>query len=169
MNSQHRLFSRYIKQLPSGELIWIGVRPARKTDMLEPAETMAVAGCGLEGDHRMKKTQGSARQVTIISQEYINLISHFLNNRPIHASMLRRNLVVSNINLTALRYQTFQIGQAIFEASALCHPCSRMEQVLGKGGIAAMLGHGGLCCKILQSGIIRVGDEVKLLNNDQIK
>ena len=36
---------------------------------------------------------------------------------------LRRNLVIKGINLTALRYQRFSIGDAIFEAGALCHPC----------------------------------------------
>lgn len=75
--------------------------------------------------------------------------------------LLRRNLVVTGINLTALRYQQFSIGDALFEANALCHPCRRMEQELGKGAVAAMLGHGGLCCKVLKSGQIRTGDRVK--------
>jgi MOSC domain-containing protein YiiM len=75
---------------------------------------------------------------------------------------LRRNLVVRGINLNALRHQRFQIGDALFEATALCHPCSRMETALGKGGVAAMLGHGGLCARILKTGVIRVGDQVEV-------
>ena len=68
--------------------------------------------------------------------------------------------MVSDINLNALRHQRFTIGDTLFEAGALCHPCSRMESALGKGGVAAMLGHGGLCCRILRSGRIAVGDTV---------
>jgi MOSC domain-containing protein YiiM len=80
----------------------------------------------------------------------------------IDPGVLRRNLVVSGINLHALRYQRFSIGDALFEAGALCHPCSRMETALGKGGVAAMLGHGGLCCRIIQSGLITIGDDVRV-------
>ncbi|MDF1762850.1 MAG: sulfurase, partial [Oleibacter sp.] len=57
----------------------------------------------------------------------------------------------------------FRIGEAVFLATAQCHPCSRMDEVLGQGGHAAMLGHGGLCAKILRSGEIKVGDEIVVL------
>ncbi len=120
------------------------------------SEVQALETLGLEGDHRCDKTPGSARQVTIISEEYIQMIRHFTGLETLPPGVLRRNLVVKNINLTALRHQQFTIGDALFEATALCHPCSRMETALGKGGVAAMLGHGGLCAKILRSGTIRI-------------
>lgn len=167
MNSQQRLFSRYVKALPPGELSWIGVRPERKQPMNSVSSTTAVQDLGLKGDHRMGKTPGSGRQVTIISEEFIEQIGHFLGGKEVNPFQLRRNLVVKNINLNALRHQTFQIGEAVFQATALCHPCSRMEAALGKGGIAAMLGHGGLCCKVIESGDICVGDKVTLLTPQQ--
>lgn len=163
MNSQQRLFARFITQLPPGELTWIGLRPGRRMEMKSVREAEAVAELGLVGDHRMEKTPGSGRQVTIISEEYIQMIGHFLGGKSVSPLLLRRNLVVKNINLSALRYQQFQIGSAVFEAGALCHPCQRMEQALGKGGIAAMMGHGGLCCKVVQGGHIKVGDTVSLV------
>jgi len=167
MNSQSRLLGRYIKDLNPGTLTWIGLRPARKIDMLAVKQVQAIAELGLEGDHRCTKTPGSARQVTIISQEYIDLSAHFLG-KAISPMQLRRNLVVTGINLSALRHQRFSIGEAIFEATALCHPCSRMEQALGKGAIAALLGHGGLCAKIIKSGEINLGDAVTLIKGDDI-
>ena len=36
-----------------------------------------------------------------------------------------------------------------------------MEENLGKGGVAAMLGHGGLCAKVIESGDITIGDEIR--------
>lgn len=164
MNSQKALFSRYIKSLPPGELTWIGVRPGRRMAMDVLESTEAVKDLGLVGDHRMDKTPGSGRQVTLISEEFIQQIGQFLGDKIVYPEQLRRNLVVKGINLNALRYQQFKIGSAVFEAGALCHPCSRMEQALGKGAIAAMMGHGGLCLKVIESGTIKVGDKVKLVS-----
>jgi hypothetical protein len=35
-----------------------------------------------------------------------------------------------------------------------------MEQELGTGGVVAMLGYGGLCARIVESGEIALGDAV---------
>ena len=162
MTKRRNPLDRFAKHLQPGKLEWIGLRTARKSPLKEVPSVLAIATRGLEGDHRVDKTPGSGRQVTLISQEFINQTAHFLGVDPIDPATLRRNLVVSGINLHALRYQRFTIGDSLFEASALCHPCSRMEAALGKGGVAAMLGHGGLCCKILKGGVITIGDEVRV-------
>jgi MOSC domain-containing protein YiiM len=168
-NSQKRLFARYLEDLPAGELSWIGLRPERRAEVVEVGSVQAIAGSGLAGDHRYENTLGSGRQVTLMSEEYVGQIAYFLSlsgeavvaNAAL-ARLLRRNLVIKGMNLEALRYQQFSIGGAIFEAGAICHPCLRMEELLGKGGIAAMVGHGGLCLKVVQSGKISVGDAVCL-------
>ena len=153
---------RFARDLSPGVLERIGVRPERRGNLLEMQRVVAIAGAGLEGDHRTEKANGSARQVTIISREFIAQIMHYSTKQDIHPGLLRRNLVISGINLNALRHQRFEIGDALFEAGALCHPCSRMETALGKGGVAAMIGHGGLCCKILRSGSIALGNTVEV-------
>ncbi|MFT7288281.1 MAG: MOSC domain-containing protein YiiM [Halieaceae bacterium] len=153
---------RFARDLPPGILEWIGLRTERRSSIATPGHALAVVGRGLEGDHRMDKKPGSGRQVTIISREFMEQISHFLGKKAIDPALLRRNLVVSGINLHALRYQRFSINDALFEANALCHPCSRMETALGKGSVAAMLGHGGLCCRILRAGSISIGDAVQV-------
>lgn len=153
---------RFARDLPAGRLEWIGLRPARRLEMTVVESAVAIAERGLEGDHRSDKTPGSGRQVTVISREFIEQTAHFLGRDSIDPSLLRRNLVISRINLHALRYQRFEIGEALLEAGALCHPCSRMESALGRGGVAAMLGHGGLCCRILRGGRLRIGESVRV-------
>ena len=160
MNSQRRLIARFTANLAPGRLEWIGLRRERRGEVVVVDSAQAEAGRGLTGDRRTAGRAGSSRQVTLISREYIGQIAHFLQRETIDPALLRRNLVVSGINLSALRHQRFAIGGAQFEATALCHPCSRMEEVLGSGGVAAMLGHGGLCARVLRSGLIRVGDEL---------
>lgn len=149
--------------ISSGQLEWIGLRPAHKQAMLVVDQVNAIAGLGLEGDHRCEKTPGSARQVTLISRDYIQQLSEKINLKTIHPALLRRNLVVSGMNMDLLRFQQLKIGEVILETSALCHPCSRMDHALGKGIKEAMMGLGGLCAKVLHSGIVRVGDKVELL------
>lgn len=151
---------RFANDLRPGLLEWIGLRSERRGAMLEVQCVEAIRDRGLAGDHRVDKTPGSGRQVTLISREFIQQTAHFLGSEEPHPALLRRNLVVSGINLHALRHQRFTIGNVMLEAGALCHPCSRMESALGKGGVAAMLGHGGLCCKIIRGGELRVGDTV---------
>lgn len=156
---------RFAAHLNPGRLEWIGLRSARRAPMTIVDSVQAFVDRGLEGDHRADKTPGSGRQVTVVSREFIDQTAHFLGRDAIDPALLRRNLVVSGINLHALRHQRFRIGEAVLEANALCHPCSRMEAALGRGGVAAMLGHGGLCCRILRGGLLRTGDMVTVLRD----
>lgn len=167
MSRQQALFGRFSADLDQGRIDWIGVRPKRLEPMKVVEHTMAIESMGLEGDRRVFATPGSARQVTLISAEHIAVVSQLLKRKDIDPGLLRRNIVVSGINLNALRHQQFAIGDAIFLATAACHPCSRMDKNLGTGGHAAMLGHGGLCAKILRGGLIRVGDSVRCLLEDE--
>jgi len=129
---------------------------------LEPVEVvsliMAVASKGLEGDRY--KNAGGPRQVTLMQGEHIDTIAAFLRKEQIDPSMLRRNIVVRGINLLALKEKQFNIGDAILEYSGDCHPCSRMEESLGKGGYNAMRGLGGITARVVKSGMIKVGDVV---------
>jgi len=160
MAIKNPILDRYTENLSAGKLRWIGLRPERKAEMIQVTETRAIAELGLEGDRRCKGTPGSGRQVTLISQEHITAIASILGSDPIAPEVLRRNLVVSGINLMVLRHRRFRIGDAEFEATANCHPCRRMDDALGTGGFAAMYGHGGLCAKVLISGNIKIGDDV---------
>ena len=160
MDSDTRFLEKLRREIAPGKLEWIGLRTERRgqINIVESAE--AIVGLGLEGDHLCLKTPGSARQVTIISREYIHQIAHQLGKDFIDPTLLRRNLVISGMNLNLLRFQRLQIGEAIFETSALCDPCSRMDENLGKGAAAAMFGYGGLCAKVVQGGRIKIGDSV---------
>ncbi|RYY76763.1 MAG: MOSC domain-containing protein [Gammaproteobacteria bacterium] len=160
MDSDIRFLEKLRQEITSGKLEWIGLRTERRGEIKIVEHAEALVGLGLEGDHRCLKTPGSARQVTIISREYIHQIAQQLGKDFIDPVSLRRNLVISGMNLNLLRFQRLQIGEAIFETSALCDPCSRIDENLGKGAAAAMYGYGGLCAKIIQGGHIAVGDAV---------
>lgn len=147
-----------------GRIESILLRPRRGQRPLAVAEVRAVAGQGLEGDH-YRATDGN-RQVTLIQREHLDAVAAILGRTALDPAELRRNLVVSGINLLALSGARVRIGEALLEVTGLCHPCSRMEENLGLGGYNAMRGHGGLTGRIVESGRIRIGDAltvVKLL------
>jgi len=142
-----------------GRVDWIGVRPKRKHDLLD-VPSVSVKDFGLEGDHR---TKPGKRAVTLIQAEHLPVIAALSNHEEIHPALLRRNIVVSGINLLGLRNRRFQIGSVVLEGTGLCAPCSRMEEVLGKGGYTAMRGHGGITATVIQQGQISLGDAVSPL------
>ena len=153
------LFGNFIQ---SGTVKWIGVRPQSRLPMHVVAETYAHIG-GLEGDRSNKGNADNKRQVTLIQAEHIQAVASFLGKEPIDPNLLRRNIVVEGINLNALKGKPFKIGDAILEMTGLCYPCSRMEENLGKGGFNAMRGHGGITCRVLEAGQIKIGDKIEMV------
>jgi len=91
-----------------------------------------------------------------------------MTGQAISAELLRHNLAIKGINLLALKNRTFRIGEACFQGTGLCHPCSRMEAALGAGGYNAMRGHGGITARIISSGLIRVGDRLIVIADREI-
>ncbi len=146
-----------------GNLLWIGVRPEKKQAMLAVNEITLDTTKGLIGDHYAGRS--CKRQVTLFQWEHLAVLESFTGKK-ISPEMLRRNLLIQGVNLLALKKQTFQIGTAVLKTTGLCHPCSRMETVLGHGGYNAMRNHGGITAQIIKSGEIRLGNELVVLQHD---
>lgn len=144
-----------------GRLEWIGLRPDRMGKLHCVTEATVIAERGLQGDHKSTGRAGSKRQVTLIQQEHLVAVAGMLHRDRVGPEQVRRNLVVSGINLLALKGKQFRLGEVLLEFSGPCEPCSRMEDNLGAGGFNAMRGHGGITAKVIEGGTIRIGDEVR--------
>jgi len=152
------LLKELMNQFPySGKVKWIGIRPGRREEMLSIQSVEAKIGSGLVGDRYNGKSD-SKRQVTLIQNEHIISVANFLRYDEIYPGLLRRNIVVEEINLLSLKDKEFSIGTCRLEMTGLCHPCSRMEENLCVGGYNAMRGHGGITARVVKEGIINVGD-----------
>lgn len=138
-----------------GRLEWIGVRPERRAAVLIPA-SVDLGFDGLVGDH----ASGGKKAITVIQAEHLPVIAALTGHAAVPPELLRRNLVISGINLVALRQAQMRIGRAVIEIEGPCPPCSRMEEALGTGGYNAMRGHGGWYASVQTPGLIRVGDTV---------
>lgn len=144
-----------------GRLEWIGVRPRYRAPVETVEDVKAIQDHGLIGDHS-GLSAGGKRQITLIQQERLAVIAGLCRRQSIDPALLRRNLAVSGINLLALRDREFRVGEVVLLGTGPCAPCSRMEQVLGRGGFNAMRGHGGITAKVIRGGTIRAGDAVSI-------
>ena len=120
------------------------------------SEVFASSETGLDGDRYQGQT--GKRHVTLVQEEHLAVIRSCSESELVKPEDLRRNIVISGINLLALKSRVIEIGTAQLEVTGLCHPCSRMETNLGAGGYNAMRGHGGITARILSDGTIKVGD-----------
>jgi MOSC domain-containing protein YiiM len=138
-----------------GRIEAILLRPTRREEPVR-VEAATLTERGLDGDH----ASGGLRAVTLIQAEHLPVISA-LSGADATPERLRRNVVVSGLNLSALKGWRLRLGpEAEVVVTGPCAPCSRMEEALGLGGYNAMRGHGGWCAKVLRPGLISAGDEV---------
>lgn len=124
----------------------------------------ATTNAGLAGDRYSGRS--GKRHATLLQAEHLPAIASYLKLDSLAAEILRRNIVVEGINLLALKDKVVQIGSARLEITGLCHPCSRMEQLLGVGGYNAVRGHGGVTARVIGDGTISVGDSVNYIAAD---
>ncbi len=138
-----------------GRIEAILLRPERRADLVS-VDAADLTEAGLEDDHALP----GKRALTLILAEHLPVIASLVGRQEIDPALLRRNLVVSGLNLAALRDRTLRIGMAEVRVSGPCAPCSRMEEALGAGGYTAMRGHGGVTAEVVTPGRVSVGNPV---------
>ncbi len=153
-----------LETLPQiGRLEWIGLSPASGSPIQVVESAVLVTDHGIVGDHHAKRRAGTRRQVTLFQQEHLAAVAGFLHLEELSPKLLRRNLIVSGVNLLALKNREFAIGECRLQYSGPCDPCSQMERNLGPGGLNAVRGHGGITARVLVGGTIQLGDAVRAL------
>ncbi|HEU4410111.1 MAG TPA: MOSC domain-containing protein [Polyangiaceae bacterium] len=147
-----------------GRLEWVGARRGHGEPMIELAEAEFEAGRGLVGDRAAKSKAGGKRQVTLLQHEHLAVLAALARRPGLEPGLLRRNLVVSGVNLVALKGLRFALGdEVVLEGTGPCEPCAKMDEALGAGGFQAMRGHGGITARVLRGGRARLGDQVRAL------
>ncbi len=147
----------------TGRVEAILLRTERRGAVDAVADVEAVAGRGLLGDRRAEAGTrcGRAAAGDAGAGGAPRASLRLLDRDGIDPAVLRRNLVVSGINLLALKDATFTVGEVVLEGTGPRHPCSRMEEALEPGGYSAMRGHGGITARVVEGGTIYAGDAVR--------
>jgi len=151
------------RQPVSGEILWIGVRPARRAPVRVLDCVEALANRGLDGDRATVRTS-RVRQVTLIARETLDDAARRLGLGDIAPALVRRNLVTRGLDLESARRRHLLIGDVLLRVTGPCDPCARMEDALGEGGWDALRDRGGLTAVVVTGGLIRRGDAVRIVD-----
>jgi len=138
-----------------------GGAPMQKLDQVK-----ALADCGLEGDRYCKRagywTGVDECQATLIAAEDLEETAGTTDVR-IQKGEHRRNLITRGIRLDGLQGKMFQVGEAGFEYDRPRPPCVYIQKITQPGMTQALMGRGGICARVVKSGLIRIGDSIVVL------
>ena len=154
----------------SGRIEAICIASAGSAPMQSLAEVEAIEGAGLRGDRYLAKTgfyserptDPGAREVTLIEAEVLDRIARD-NAIALGVEEHRRNLTTRGVALADLLGKRFRIGHVVLEGVKDCPPCEHLESLTGKPVIKPLVTSGGLRARIVEGGVIRVGDAIDLV------
>lgn len=147
-----------------GRLISIARRAANHAPMEEQQEAEVTLEHGVARDSRGKQRRNASndRQVTLLSSEAWQAVCAELGAE-LPWTLRRANLLVSGLDLKEAQGARLRIGALELEITEEVDPCARMDaQHQGLTAALAPQWRGGVACRILAEGLIRVGDTVEM-------
>jgi MOSC domain-containing protein YiiM len=124
-------------------------------------------GLGVREDPRYFGRRGSSgqpsrRQVSLIEREQIAEHAAALGLENLPPGAVRSNIETEGVDLQSLLGQRVRIGEALLQFVEPRHPCAKMDALCQ--GLRALMENNrqGVLAVVVQSGTIRVGDEIRL-------
>jgi MOSC domain-containing protein YiiM len=140
------------------EVFKIGIAQNNNKKIDEVNSIDLIANKGIVGDRYFKDFSDPMSQLTLIESENIDDYNRRYNLN-IDYLDFRRNIITKDIKLNNYIDKKILIGKVEVEAIDLCRPCRFLQEKLNKNNIIKeFLRKGGLRCRILSSGTIKVGD-----------
>ena len=127
---------------------------AGKHPMIEVMEVDCVAGRGLRGDRFFEYKEDSKGQVSLFSWEVFEQLRRERGLPELSPAVLRRNLVVEDVDLNLLVGAQFELQGVVLEGTGECKPCYWMDEAVSAGAEEWLKGRGGLRCKIITGGTL---------------
>jgi MOSC domain-containing protein YiiM len=126
--------------------------------LVEVPRIECVAGHGIRGDRFYDYRENYKGQITFFSAEvFEKLRAHFgIKDKP--AGALRRNVIVSGVDLLSLIGQEFEIQGVRFRGTQHCAPCEWMNTAFAPGAELFLKDNAGLRAQILTDGTVAIGD-----------
>jgi len=142
----------------AGSLLGIATKERTRAPMVEHA-ALAVSARGLAGE----RSHPAARAVTLLAREaWADACRQLGETLP--WTLRRANLLVGGVELAECVGRRLRAGALLLEVSEDNPPCRVMD--LLHPGLRAALTPGvraGVACRVIEPGVLRVGDEVRFV------
>jgi len=102
------------------------------------------------------------RDLTLVEAEVIEDLAA-TDGIVLEAGETRRNITTRGIRLNELVGRRFRIGDVECEGTRLCEPCQYLTDSIGKPILKPLVHRAGLRARILSSGDIAIGSEIRAL------
>jgi MOSC domain-containing protein YiiM len=126
--------------------------------LLEVSEIECVAGHGIRGDRFFDYRDNYKGQITFFAREVFDQLARAFGLTNKSPGLLRRNVIVSGLELNELIGTDFALQGVRFRGVADCKPCYWMNTACAPGTEEFLVGRGGLRARILTDGRLRAGD-----------
>jgi len=142
-----------------GKLLSIAVRERKRSPMKLLTSAPVTLSKGVASDFRGKPGN---RQVTVLSKKAWQAACDELN-LTLDWLVRRSNLLVDELELQLSSGKMIKIGEVELQITRETDPCKRMEEVVpGLFNALTKEWRGGVCCRVVREGEIKVGDEVAI-------
>lgn len=145
--------------MDQGSVVAISIAPEHEQAMTTLEQVRAVAGHGLEGDRYYGVDPDT--QVTLIEAEAIDAVEPATGFKLDYPNA-RRNIVIRGLPLNELVDCEIAVGDVTVRATRLSQPCAHLAELTDQRILEGLAHKGGLKCAILNDGVIRVGDPVRV-------
>lgn len=132
--------------------------------MQEIAEGLISLEAGLAGDSKGAKFP--KRQITVLGREAWAAATAEAGDPTLPWTARRANLLVEGVELPKGKGGVLRLGPVRLEVTGQTYPCVRMEEA--RTGLLRALAkdwRGGVTCRVLAGGCVRLGDPVEVLIN----
>ncbi|WP_455201129.1 MOSC domain-containing protein [Kaarinaea lacus] len=141
------------------KLIGIAIRHKKRGPMQTLNKAFISLGKGVEDDFRGKP---SKRQVTVMSQKAWQDANAILGTE-LPWTTRRANLLVDELDLENTAGKTIVVGDVVLRITQETDPCERMtEAATGLYDVLKANWRGGVCCRVISEGHVKLGDDVVL-------
>lgn len=147
-----------------GTVEGIYIATASGEPMRAVSEVTGEAERGLVGDRHYraditKKRKRDLDDLSLVEAEVLESL-RAEHDVELGAHETRRNILVRGVRLNDLIGQQFRVGSLLCEGIEICEPCAHMQKRVGKPVLKPLVHRGGLRARILEGGVVRLGDAV---------
>lgn len=140
-----------------GRVAALYTAPERKAPMTSVPRIEAEAGRGIVGDRHHGTRH---RHVSVQSRDELAAASEAFG-APVPEELTRRTLTLDHGAVPTEPGARLVVGDVVLEVVRRAAPCRVMDTEIGPGAARALHDRGGAICRVLTSGTIAVGDDVR--------